>query len=138
MPSNIIDLIGPAGLAFFITLLSFLYNFYYKHPKLSFPFKHKQCFIRNYSSNCRNKNASHQVKLKPSLTGKDSPTQASKKIYLDADKQKVSIVTENRHLCGVYKWTNKLNGKVYIGSSANLSKRLSNYYSFGLPLAVML
>ena len=113
-----------------------MYKIYFKHLKLSFPFKHKhkQCFIRNYSSNCRNnnKNVPHQVKLNPSLPGKDSPAQASQKIYLDADTQKVSIVTENRNLCGVYKWTNKLSGKVYIGSSANLSKRLSNYYSYSL------
>ena len=37
---------------------------------------------------------------------------------------------ENRRLSGIYKWTNKLNGKSYIGSSVNLSKRLSNYYNY--------
>lgn len=37
---------------------------------------------------------------------------------------------DNRRKSGIYKWTNKLNGKIYIGSSVNLSKRLSNYYNY--------
>lgn len=30
---------------------------------------------------------------------------------------------------GIYKWTNKINGKIYIGSAINLPKRLYAYYS---------
>ena len=49
----------------------------------------------------------------------------TKSIYIESPPP-----PENRRLCGVYKWTNKLNGKSYIGSSVNLSKRLSNYYNY--------
>jgi len=36
---------------------------------------------------------------------------------------------DNKDKCGIYKWTNKINGKTYIGSSVNLSSRISNYLS---------
>jgi hypothetical protein len=56
------------------------------------------------------------------------PPQASK-VYKDADKDKLRIVSENKGKAGVYRWTNLLNGKFYIGSSVNLSKRFRDYYS---------
>lgn len=43
------------------------------------------------------------------------------------DKQKESIVKENRKNTGVYKWINNTNGNSYIGSSINLSKTLLEY-----------
>jgi hypothetical protein len=49
--------------------------------------------------------------------------------YLDADKDKVKIFSENRNKAGVYLWTNKLNGNNYVGSSINLSVRFYTYYS---------
>nr|QDG01228.1 GIY-YIG endonuclease [Scytalidium sp.] len=49
--------------------------------------------------------------------------------YLDADKNKVKIFSENRNKAGVYLWTNKLNGNNYVGSSINLSVRFYTYYS---------
>lgn len=54
----------------------------------------------------------------------------SKKVYSNADTQKDSIIKENRKLSGVYRWTNKLNGKSYIGSSTNLGKRFTQYYNY--------
>lgn len=50
-------------------------------------------------------------------------------IYDNADLLKSRAVTENKGRSGVYRWTNKVNGKTYIGSSVNLGKRLTNYYN---------
>lgn len=50
-------------------------------------------------------------------------------IYEDADLLKLQAVSENKGKSGVYRWTNKVNGKTYIGSSVDLGKRLGNYYN---------
>lgn len=51
------------------------------------------------------------------------------KIYANADIQKFKILTENKATAGVYRWTNLINGKSYIGSSVNLERRMRNYFS---------
>lgn len=48
-------------------------------------------------------------------------------VYNNADTQKELVLKENRGKSGIYRWTNKETGKSYVGSSVNLSKRLSNY-----------
>jgi len=53
----------------------------------------------------------------------------SVRFYDNAETQKAVIFKENRGKSGVYRWTNKVNGKSYIGSSANLQRRLSQHYS---------
>jgi group I intron endonuclease len=35
---------------------------------------------------------------------------------------------DNKDLAGIYYWYNNINGKAYVGSADNLSKRLSTYY----------
>jgi group I intron endonuclease len=50
--------------------------------------------------------------------------------YQNADAEKGLILIENRGKSGVYRWTNKVNGKSYVGSSINLVKSFTNYYSF--------
>ncbi len=52
-----------------------------------------------------------------------------KKIYFDADKDKLDIIKDNKEQSGIYLWENKDNGKIYIGSSINLSRRLTSYYN---------
>lgn len=47
--------------------------------------------------------------------------------YANADLDKIRIFTENRNRSGIYRWIN--NGKIYVGSSSNLSVRLYTYYS---------
>ena len=42
---------------------------------------------------------------------------------------KSQILRENKSKSGIYKFTNKLNGNFYIGSSVNLSRRFTNYFS---------
>jgi len=49
--------------------------------------------------------------------------------YHNADICKAKILSDNQNKSGIYKWKNKINGKQYIGSSINLSKRLQFYYS---------
>ena len=44
------------------------------------------------------------------------------------DKREGIIRTSYKNKRGVYLWTNKINGHQYIGSSMNLSSRLSDYF----------
>jgi group I intron endonuclease len=36
---------------------------------------------------------------------------------------------DNKNKSGIYRWTNRITGKFYIGSAVNLTKRLRFYYS---------
>jgi hypothetical protein len=49
--------------------------------------------------------------------------------YDNADSSKYPIVNENKGNSCIYRWVNKTNGKTYIGSSVNLGKRFTNYFS---------
>jgi group I intron endonuclease len=51
------------------------------------------------------------------------------KSYVNADLEKESIIKDNKNKSGVYRWINKENGKVYIGSAVNLSRRFYVYYN---------
>lgn len=50
-------------------------------------------------------------------------------IYNNADEDKIRILTENRHKVAVYRWVNKVNGNIYIGSSTSLHVRMYTYFS---------
>lgn len=50
-------------------------------------------------------------------------------IYENPKINKKQILSENKGKSGIYRWTNFLNDNSYIGSSVNLSRRLSCYYS---------
>jgi len=50
-------------------------------------------------------------------------------IYTNADTQKLDILKDNKNKSGIYRWTNLKNGKTYIGSSIDFSKRLTNYFN---------
>ena len=49
--------------------------------------------------------------------------------YDNAELAKSGIISENRRKAGVYRWTNKINGKIYIGSAVDLSRRFKNYFN---------
>lgn len=53
-------------------------------------------------------------------------------VYIKPGEQKQSIVKDNKLKSGVYRWTNNVNGKSYIGSSQNLGIRLQQYYGKSL------
>lgn len=46
------------------------------------------------------------------------------------DLDKFNVVKDNKGKAGIYKITNLTNNKTYIGSSVNLSRRFTCYYSF--------
>jgi group I intron endonuclease len=54
-----------------------------------------------------------------------SPT----KIYINAKLLKDDILKDNNNQSGIYRWVNNLNGKTYVGSAINLSKRLGSYFN---------
>ena len=49
--------------------------------------------------------------------------------YADALSERKVILNNNNNKSGVYRWINLVNGKSYVGSSANLGYRLKQYYS---------
>jgi excinuclease UvrABC nuclease subunit len=52
-------------------------------------------------------------------------------IYHNADLQKREIYLNCKNKSGIYMWLNNINGKRYIGSSIDLKRRISSYYSVG-------
>jgi hypothetical protein len=50
-------------------------------------------------------------------------------VYSNSDVDKKQILKDNKGKTGIYRWTNLVNGKTYVGSSIDLSIRLSKYYS---------
>lgn len=50
-------------------------------------------------------------------------------IYNNIDTEKVYILKNNKGKSGIYRWTNLINLKSYIGSSNDLTKRFRVYYS---------
>ena len=50
-------------------------------------------------------------------------------VYSEPKLDKAHILTENKGKSGIYLWKNKINGKKYVGSSADLSKRLRRYFN---------
>lgn len=59
----------------------------------------------------------------------NSSTVTPVKIYGNADLQKQDILKDQKGKSGIYRWTNILNGKSYVGSSNNLIRRLYVYYN---------
>ena len=51
------------------------------------------------------------------------------KFYLDAAESKSDVIKENGGKSGIYLWENRINGKIYIGSSTDLKRRLTTYYN---------
>lgn len=51
------------------------------------------------------------------------------KKYDNAEALKTIIFSENRNKSGIYRWINNLNGNTYVGSGANLAKRIGDYYN---------
>jgi group I intron endonuclease len=54
------------------------------------------------------------------------------KYYDDAYTMKSQILSENKQKSGIYRFTNKLNGNFYIGSSKDLRVRFYTYYKTNL------
>ena len=52
------------------------------------------------------------------------------RVYDNPDKEKESIVNENKGRTGIYRWVHIKSGKSYIGSSSNLSIRFKQYLNY--------
>src|SRR5205814_2523777 len=52
------------------------------------------------------------------------------KVYGDAYDMRKDILKENKGKSGIYMLTNKLTNDLYIGQSADISKRFKNYFNF--------
>jgi len=48
--------------------------------------------------------------------------------YKNIEKEKLRIYKENKGKSGIYQFTNKINGKIYIGSSSDLGRRFLEYF----------
>ena len=64
----------------------------------------------------------------PEGTGSEN-TINSVRVYDNADTQKLDILQENKNKSGIYWWVNQETGESYVGSGADLCKRLRIYYS---------
>lgn len=62
-------------------------------------------------------------------TSKSDDSFSGLAIFSDADKDKLNILKYIKGKSGIYMWTNKLNGKKYVGSSVDLRRRLLEYYN---------
>lgn len=62
-------------------------------------------------------------------TSKSDGTFSDLAIFFDADKDKLDILKYIKGKSGIYMWTNKLNGKKYVGSSVDLKRRVLEYYN---------
>lgn len=62
-------------------------------------------------------------------TSKSDGTFSGLAIFFDADKDKLDILKYIKGKSGIYMWTNKLNGKKYVGSSVDLRRRVLEYYN---------
>lgn len=51
------------------------------------------------------------------------------KMYLNVLNNKSLIYKENKKASGIYCWTNKINGKRYVGRSENITNRMYYYFS---------
>ena len=69
------------------------------------------------------------MKKKQSISPSPISIIKAAKVYLDVLSKRKEIALENKDKCGVYRWTNTENKKIYIGSSAKLSARLRGHFT---------
>ena len=72
---------------------------------------------RFYSTNEKSNNST-DIRFSEAVASYSNPVLLKEVIY-----------KENQKKAGIYRWTNLVSGKTYIGSSANLAKRFSGYLS---------
>lgn len=53
----------------------------------------------------------------------------SKKTYINLTETKADILSDNKVKSGVYRFVNLVNGRTYVGSSADLTRRFRDYLS---------
>lgn len=70
-------------------------------------------------------NTSKIVQPRLSYSSRNSSSMSSSVVpiisYFNADTKKDAAIKQNKGKSGIYRWTNKVNNKTYIGSSINLT-----------------
>jgi len=88
--------------------------------------KNKPFYLSNeLIKNPSNLTSSFNIPSRNYSTGSVNPVVS----YTNADTLKLQIIQENRNKSGIYRWTNHINGKSYIGSSSNLGERFYRYFN---------
>ena len=49
--------------------------------------------------------------------------------YYNANIEKEEICRDNKNKTGIYRWTDVISGKSYVGSAIDLSRRLKDYFN---------
>lgn len=106
-------------------MLNLFNNFFFPNPS-TFS-QHTKLFFSTISKNT----SSNLISDLNNYSIKGFP---SNQFYKNSDTDKADILQDNKGKTGIYMWYNKKSGKSYIGSSIDLSKRFSSYYS--LPYLV--
>jgi group I intron endonuclease len=78
---------------------------------------------------------SASLRPRPSRAGGSAQGPEGYTLFSNAAESKGIITTEFKGVCGVYLWTNLINGQQYVGSSIDLSTRLSNYFKSSYLIA---
>jgi hypothetical protein len=86
-------------------------------------------FKQNYNNLEENMSTSEEEKQCSELNRNFNDEIKPIKYYNNMYEFKSIIIKDNKNKSGIYKFTNKLNGNFYIGSSVNLSRRFINYYT---------
>ena len=92
------------------------------HAKSNYIIKTKNFAIRHYSSLITDKVVSEAQVINIKAPCREN-------YYDNAYDLKSLILNDNKNKSGIYKFTNKLNGHFYIGSSKDLSKRFIKYFN---------
>jgi group I intron endonuclease len=77
----------------------------------------------------KNNNNNFNLNISSSSSKTDVKLVSPIKSYDNAELLKNNVLSENKDLSGVYRWVNNLNGKTYVGSGVNLTKRLGSYFN---------
>jgi len=88
-------------------------------------------FLQNIGTVSSRRGGKIQVSSPHSRRGLHTLSQPSTplKVYPNMDIQKLEIMEENKGKSGIYCFTNKMNGKKYVGSSISLGRRFSQYFN---------
>lgn len=80
-------------------------------------------FVRTYSTKKGNQQADTKV------SNQHNNNTSTPIVYENAYSMKKAIINENIGKSGIYMWTNSLTGDIYIGQSADLSKRFRKHFT---------
>jgi LAGLIDADG endonuclease/GIY-YIG catalytic domain len=108
--------------------LNFVKRSYKSSSPFTGSFNRKYSTISNSYNNLINSNNSNKLQESNNLKLNNNLF-VSSLTYNNAETEKLNILTETKNKAGVYIWTQLFSNKKYVGSSVNLSRRLTYYFS---------